>query len=116
MKQIRQIVVALFLGGLVWTMATVGAEEGIPADYKLTSPPNVKAPTNITRLVTLARYLNDKLNEAGGKNSPKCYHNCLTVALNEVQTCMNAMGTFADTESCERDAAWAISQCDPKCE
>ncbi len=116
MKHLRQIVVTLFLGGLVWTMAAVGAEEGIPADYKLTSPPNVKAPTTIPRLITLARYLSDKLNEAGGKDSPVCYRSCLTVALNESQKCMNDMGTFIDTESCERDAAWAISQCDPKCQ
>lgn len=116
MKQVRQVMAALLLGGLVWTAAIANAEEGLPADYKLTTPSDTGASTSVTRLITLARYLSNKLDQAGGKDSPICYRNCLTVALNEALKCMNDMGTFAATESCERNAAWAISQCDAKCQ
>ncbi len=116
MKQVRQLMVALLLGGLVWTVALANAEEELPADYQLTSPSDTGEPRSVTRLITLARYLSDKLDQAGGKDSPVCYRNCLTAGLNEAQKCLNVMGTYAATESCERDAAWALSQCDSKCE
>jgi len=116
MKQVRQVIVALLLGGLVWIVAAANAEEGLPADYQLTSPSGTGEPRYITRLITLSRYLNNKLDQAGGKDSSICYRNCLTIAFNEAQKCMDTMGTYSATESCERDAAGAISQCDPKCQ
>ncbi len=114
MKWVSGVLAVMLLGGLAWTL-TVRAQEGVPGDYKLTTPSGPGEPRSISRLLTLARYLNDKLKKAGGENSPMCYRNCLTVALNEAQRCLDARGTFLATEPCEREAAWAIYRCNPEC-
>jgi hypothetical protein len=110
----------LMAGGLLcWSLFhAVGAfaDGGYPPDYK-PSKPAEKGETNVlSRVLAVSTYMNDKLNEAGGQNSPMCYRNCVTISLNDVLKCTESKNTYATSESCEREAAQKIAACDPKCQ
>ncbi|MGE0680453.1 MAG: hypothetical protein AB7P69_06035 [Candidatus Binatia bacterium] len=104
-----------FLGALWNPTIPVLAADGYPADYKPSTPAE-KGETNIlNRAVAIATYMNDKLTAAGGNDSAMCYRNCITIPYNDVLKCMEAKGSYAASESCEKDAANKMAACDPKC-
>lgn len=105
-----------FLGTLWGPISMVFAADGYPADYKPSTPAE-KGETNIlNRAIAIATYMNDKLTAAGGNDSPMCYRNCITVPYNDVLKCMEAKGSYAASESCEKDAAAKMAACDPQCQ
>ncbi|MCS6925019.1 MAG: hypothetical protein NZ578_03855 [Candidatus Binatia bacterium] len=115
-KRIRGVVYGVLLSGLVCSPVAVRAQDGYPPDYK-PSKPAEKGDTNVlTRALAISDYMTQKLNAAGGQNSPLCYRNCLTVHLNDVLKCIETKTTYAASESCERDGARKMAACDPKCQ
>jgi hypothetical protein len=60
--------------------------------------------------------MTDKLNAAGANNSPMCYRNCLTIAMNDVLKCLETKSTYAASESCEQDSSQKMAACNPKCQ
>ncbi|HKA56488.1 MAG TPA: hypothetical protein VKJ47_22815 [Candidatus Binatia bacterium] len=115
-KWVRELVVAALMGGALYSAAGVYGEGGYPPDYK-PSQPAEKGDTNVlARVLAVSTYMNDKLNAAGGPNSPMCYRNCLTVSFNDVLKCTEAKSSYATSEGCEQDAAQKIAACNPKCQ
>jgi hypothetical protein len=115
-KRMSELVCGALLGVSLFFAAEVSAESSYPPDYK-PSKPAEKGDTNIlARALAVSTYMTDKLNAAGGQNSPMCYRNCLTVSLNEVLKCLEVKGNYAASESCEQDAASKMHACDPKCQ
>ena len=94
----------------------LAADGGYPADFKLSKPSTTGETNVLARFGAVATYMNDKLNAAGGKDSPQCYRNCLTVGVNDVLKCIETKNTYAGSESCEKDGAQKMSSCDPKCQ
>jgi hypothetical protein len=94
----------------------VSAEEGYPADYKASKPAEKGETSVLNRVLAVATYMNDKLIAAGGKDSPVCYRNCVTIPYNDVLKCTEAKGSYVASESCEKDAANKMAACDPKCQ
>jgi len=92
------------------------ADSGYPADYKPSKPAATGETNVLARFGSIVTYMNDKLNAAGGKDSPQCYRNCLTAGMNGVLTCIELKNTYAKSESCEQDGAQKLSVCDPKCQ
>lgn len=111
-----KFIASAFLGALLSPNLLVFAADGYPNDYK----PSVsaeKGETNIlNRAIAIATYMNDKLTAAGGENSPMCYRNCVTIPYNDVLKCMEAKGSYAASESCEKDAANKMDACKPTCQ
>src|SRR5262245_3088461 len=100
----------------LFLILNLSADSGYPADFK-PSKPTAAGETNVlVRFGAVATYMNDKLNAAGGKDSPQCYRNCLTVGVNDVLKCIEIKNTYAGSESCEKDGAQKMSNCDPKCQ
>jgi len=115
-KRLNGLVVAALVGGALFSAAGVYGEGGYPPDYK-PSKPAEKGDTNaLARVLAVSTYMTDKLNAAGGNDSPMCYRNCLTVSLNEALKCVDTKGGYTASESCEQDAAQKISACNPKCQ
>ena len=104
----------LLLAALAFT-TKLSADDNYPADYKPSKPEKIEEATVLTRVFAVSTYMTDKIDAAGGKESPICYRNCLTAALNEALQCTESKGTYANSESCERDAAQKMHACDPKC-
>ncbi len=115
-KRMNGLVLAVLVGGsLYWTVGVYG-EGGYPPDYK-PSEPAEKGDTNVlARLAAVSTYMTDKLNAAGGNDSPICYRNCLTIAMNDVLNCLETKSTYAASESCEQDSAQKMAACNPKCQ
>jgi hypothetical protein len=112
----RGFVYGVLLSGLLFSPLGIYAEEGYPPDYQL-SKPTEKGDTNVlSRALAISTYMTDKLNAAGGQDSPMCYRNCLTIPLNDVLKCVETKATYAASESCEKDAAQQMAACDPKCQ
>ena len=115
-KRVNRLVLAVLVGGSLGWAAGVSGEGGYPSDYK-SSKPAEKGDTNaLARVLAVSAYMTDKLNAAGGNDSPMCYRNCLTVSLNEALKCIDSKGGYTASESCEQDAAQKISACNPKCQ
>jgi hypothetical protein len=115
-KATRFITYGIFLGVLWNPTVLVFAADGYPADYKPSAPVE-KGETNVlNRVISIATYMNDKLTAAGGNNSPMCYRNCITIPYNDILKCMEVKGSYAASESCEKDAANKMAACDPKCQ
>lgn len=109
------IISGSFLGALLFPMSFVSAADGYPVDYK-PSKPAEKGETNVlSRVAAISTYMTDKLTAAGGNDSPMCYRNCITVPFNDVLKCLEAKGSYAASESCEKDAAGKMAACDPQC-
>jgi hypothetical protein len=102
--------------GLLFSTARGYAEGGYPADYK-PSKPAEKGETNaLNRVLAISNYMTDKLNAAGGQNSPMCYRNCITIPFNEILKCIETNSSYAATEGCEQDAAQKMAACNPQCQ
>jgi hypothetical protein len=115
-KRIRRFACGVLLSGLLWSSLAARAQDGYPSDYK-PSKPAEKGDTNVlARAFAISDYMTDKLNAAGGQNSPVCYRNCLTAHLNDVLKCIETKATYAASESCEKDAARKMAACDPRCQ
>jgi hypothetical protein len=115
-KRVNGVIKGALVGGALLCAAGAYGEGEYPSDYK-PSKPAEKGETNVlSRVLAISNYMTDKLNAAGGQNSPMCYRNCLTVSLNDVLKCTEAKNTYATSESCEQDAAQKIAACDPKCQ
>jgi hypothetical protein len=110
------LMVAALVSGALFSATGVYGEGGYPPDYK-PSKPAEKGDTNVlARFAAISTYMTDKLNAAGGNDSPTCYRNCLTVAVNDVLKCLEAKSTYAASESCEQDSAQKMAACNPKCQ
>ena len=105
----------MLVASLFLAMPVVYAEGGYPADYKPSKPAATGETNVLARFGGVVTYMNDKLNAAGGKDSPQCYRNCLTTGMNDVLKCIEIKNTYASSESCEQDGAQKMSVCDPKC-
>ena len=115
-KRMNRLAVWALLSGALLCPAGAYGEGGYPADYK-PSKPAEKGQTNVvSRALAVSTYMTDKLNAAGGNDSPMCYRNCLTVSLNEALKCIDTKGGYTASESCEQDAVQKISACNPKCQ
>src|SRR4051794_21022740 len=98
------IVIALVSGALLSAVGGYG-EGNYPADSK-PSKPAEKGDTNVlARALAVSTYMTNKLNAAGANNSPMCYRNCLTIAMNDVLKCLETKSTYAASESCEQDSS-----------
>ncbi len=115
-RRVNGVIGGALIGWSLFSAAGAYGEGGYPADYK-PSKPAEKGETNVlSRVLAVSTYMTDKLNAAGGQNSPMCYRNCLTISLNEILKCVEARNTYASSEACEQDAAQRIAACDPKCQ
>ena len=110
------LVAGIFWGTSFLVIAASYADSTYPAGYT-PSKPAAQGETNVlARFGAIVTYMNDKLNASGGKDSPVCYRSCLTAGMNEVLKCIESKGTYASSESCEKDGAQKMSGCDPKCQ
>ena len=118
MSSLRKIVT--IIGGIVlgatlfWTVG-VFAEGKYPADYKPSKPAATGETNVLVRVFAISTYMTDKINAAGGKESPVCYRNCMTTALNDALKCTESMSSYVSSETCEVTGAQKMSTCDPKC-
>ena len=119
-QPIRRLARAIILLGTVLAVCQVApgratAQEGYPEGYS-PSEPAAEGGTNVlARFGAVSTYMNDKLEAAGGNDSPVCLRNCLTVPVNDILDCLEKNNTYETSESCELDAANAMAACDPKC-
>jgi hypothetical protein len=95
--------------------AGVLAEGKYPADYKPSKPAEQGETNLLARVFAVSTYMTDKINAAGGKDSPVCYRNCMTTALNDVLKCTENLSSYASSETCEMTGAQKMNTCDPKC-
>lgn len=115
-KRMRGFVCGVLLSGLLCPPIAARAQDGYPPDYTPSKPAETGETNVLTRALAISDYMTNKLNAAGGQDSPLCYRNCLTVHLNDVLKCIEAKATYAASESCEKDAARKMAACDPKCQ
>lgn len=115
-RKIATITSGIMLGAtLFWTVG-VFAEGKYPADYKPSKPAATGETNVLTRIFAVSTYMTDKITAAGGKDSPICYRNCLTVGMNDALKCTESMSSYVSSEVCEVTAAQKMSVCDPKCQ
>lgn len=118
-KSVRSLVYGVLCGillgmSLVYT-GVADAQDGYPEGYA-PSEATEQGETNVlARFGAVTTYMNDKLEAAGGNNSPVCFRNCLTVPVNDILDCLEKNNTYATSESCEEDAASKMAACDSKC-
>src|SRR5215471_12963323 len=86
-KKIIRLTTGVLLGTVLFWAAGVLAEGQYPADYKPSKPAEQGQSNVLTRVFAISTYMTDKINAAGGKDSPVCYRNCMTSALNDVLKC-----------------------------
>ena len=115
-KKIITLITGVLLGVTLFWTASVLAEGQYPADYKPSKPAEQGQTNVLTRVFAIATYMTDKINAAGGQNSPVCYRNCMTSALNDTLKCTETMSTYISSETCETTGAQKMSTCDPKCQ
>jgi hypothetical protein len=115
-KRVHELIVIALVSGALLSAVGVYGEGNYPADYK-PSKPAEKGDTNVlARALAVSTYMTDKLNAAGANNSPMCYRNCLTIAMNDVLKCLETKSTYAASESCEQDSSQKMAACNPKCQ
>ena len=116
-KQLGKYMICGAVLGVLWSpMGGAQAADGYPEDYKPSTPAETGETNILNRAIAIATYMNDKLTAAGGNDSPMCYRNCVTIPYNDVLKCMEAKGSYAASEPCEKDAANKMAACDPKCQ
>lgn len=120
-QPIRSLAYAIVLGvavagiGLI-APGVVAAQDGYPEGYS-PSEPAAEGGTNVlARFAAVSTYMTDKLEAAGGNDSPVCYRNCMTVPINDILDCLEKNNTYETSESCELDAANKMAACDPQCQ
>jgi len=116
LKKIITLTVRVLFGATLFWVGGVIAEGQYPADYKPSKPAEQGQTNVLTRVFAISTYMTDKINAAGGKDSPVCYRNCMTTALNDVLKCTESMSTYVSSETCETTGAQKMSSCDPKCQ
>ena len=120
-QPIRSLAYAIVLGVALAGMGfsapgVVAAQDGYPEGYS-PSEPAAEGGTNVlARFAAVTTYMNDKLEAAGGNDSPVCYRNCMTVPINDILDCLERNNTYETSESCELDAANKMAACDPQCQ
>ncbi len=100
---------------LFWTVG-VFAEGKYPADYKPSKLAATGETNVLARIFAISTYMTDKISAAGGKDSPVCYRNCMTIGLNDALKCTETMSSYVASETCEVAAAQKMGTCDPKCQ
>lgn len=112
----NRLMLGTLLGGLLCATIGVSTAGDYPPDYK-PSKPVAQGETNVLkRFGAVNDYVTEKLNAAGGINSPVCYRSCMTAPLNEIIKCLETKTTYTTSESCEQSAAQRVAVCDPKCQ
>ena len=120
-QPIRSLAYAIVLGvalagmGLI-APGVVAAQDGYPEGYSPSEPADEGGTNVLARFAAVTTYMNDKLEAAGGNDSPVCYRNCLTVPINDILDCLEKNNTYETSESCELDAAGKMAACDPQCQ
>lgn len=115
LKQILTVTSGLACGVIFFCTVGVFAEGKYPADYKPSKLAEQGETNVLARVFAVATYMTDKINTAGGKDSPVCYRNCMTTALNDLLKCTESMSSYVSSETCEVTGAQKMSTCDPKC-
>src|SRR5262245_35252600 len=115
-KKIITLIIVVLLGAAPFWTAGVLAEGQYPVDYKPSKPAEQGQTNVLTRVFAISTYMTDKINAAGGKESPVCYRNCMTSALNDVLKGTETMSTYVASEPCETTGAQKMSTCNPKCQ
>jgi len=115
-KRVHEVVVAALVSGALFSAIGVYGEGSYPSDYKPSKPAEKGDTSVLARFAAVSTYMNDKLNAAGGNDSPLCYRNCLTVAMNDVLKCLETKTTYVASESCEQDSSQKMAACNPKCQ
>ncbi|MGH8005431.1 MAG: hypothetical protein ACREQ3_00280 [Candidatus Binatia bacterium] len=117
-NRIKGLMLGLFLGGLLCSTVGISTAGDYPPDYKPSKPvARGEAETNVLkRFGAVNDYVTERLNAAGGSDSPACFRSCMTAPLNEIIKCLETKTTYATSESCEQDAAQKVAACDPKCQ
>ena len=115
-KKIITLTAGMLLSTALFWMASVLAEGQYPADYKPSKPAEQGQTNVLTRVFAISTYMTDKITAAGGKDSPVCYRNCMTSALNDVLKCTESMSTYVSSETCEMTGAQKMGTCNPKCQ
>jgi len=110
--------VGLLLGSLLCCTVEISTAGDYPPDYKPSKPvAQGEAATNVLkRFGAVNDYVTERLNAAGGINSPVCFRSCMTAPLNNIIRCLETKTTYATSESCEETAAQKVAACDPKCQ
>jgi hypothetical protein len=114
-KQILTFAGGLACGMIFFWAVGVFAEGKYPTDYKPSKPAEQGETNVLTRVFAVSTYMTDKINAAGGKDSPVCYRNCMTTALNDALKCTESLSSYVSSEACEVTGAQKMSMCDPKC-
>lgn len=120
-QPIRSLAYAIVLGVALAGMGLIApgvavAQDGYPEGYS-PSEPAAEGGTNVlARFAAVSTYMTDKLEAAGGNDSPVCYRNCMTVPINDILDCLERNNTYETSESCELDAANKMAACDPQCQ
>jgi len=110
------LVSSALLGGLLYATGGIAIAGDYPPDYK-PSKPVAQGETNVLkRFGAVNDYVTEKLNAAGGVNSPVCYRSCMTAPLNAIIKCLETKTTYVGSEACEQSAAQMVAACDPKCQ
>lgn len=115
LRKIVPMIGAIVLSATLFWTVRVFAEEKYPADYKPSKPAATGETNVLARVFAISTYMTDKISAAGGKESPVCYRNCMTTALNDTLKCTETMSSYVSSESCEVTGAQKMSTCDPKC-
>ena len=116
--QMKKFVLTLLGGiclGTILAASSGIAAEGYPEGYTPSKPAEQGTTNILARFGAITAYVNDKLEAAGGENSPQCYSNCMTVQINNILECLDQKNAYATSEPCEKDAAQQAAACDPKC-
>ena len=93
------LIFGLSFGFIFASAVEVYAEEGYPDDYTPSKPADQGATNVLARFAAVSTYMNDKLEAAGGNNSPVCFRNCLTVPINDILDCLEKNNTYDTSES-----------------
>ena len=115
LRKIVRTVGGIVLGATLFSTGGVFAEGKYPADYKPSKPAATGETNVLARVFAISTYMTDKITAAGGKDSPVCYRNCMTTALNDALKCTETMSSYVASETCEVTSAQKMSTCDPKC-
>ena len=117
-KSVRSLVYRVVCGVFLGFVACTGvadAQDGYPEGYTPSKAAEHGETNVLARFGGVSTYMNDKLEAAGGNDSPVCFRNCMTVPINDILDCLEKNNTYVTSESCEKDAANKMAACDPKC-
>lgn len=118
-KSVRNLVYGVLCGLLLGTSlvdtGVAAAQDRYPEGYAPSEAAKQGDTNVLARFGAVSAYMNNKLEAAGGNDSPICFRNCMTVPVNDILDCLEKNNTYATSESCEKNAANKMAACDPKC-